>query len=612
MPPQRATIVVSDVAITFAIVAAVVALFIWNRIPVALVALATPLGLYFTGVLTMHDALAGLGDPIVVFIASLFVVSAGLQAAGVTTWAGKMLAERAGLSPARLVVMVMLLAALVSALIGFIGTVAALLPVVVMIAARLGRSPSGLLMPLAFASAPGGLLTLTGSPVNMITYNAAQEAGLRPFGYFEFAIAGVPLLFGMIAIVLLFGRRLIPSRSGEALPADLSDHTQTLVEQYGLEDRLHTLRVRSTSPFVGAQPADIDLRGYPELALSLRGDNARAAGAANAAIAEGDMLQVRGTAAAAGRLALDLHLAFTPEGGSEGLAGRLFNRNSGLAEAIIPPRSPLVGKIVFPGMTTPDGSLIVLAVQRAGADLQTKPVTLAVGDHLLFQGTWQALDSRLGDPRILIIDSPQVLRQQGLALGPGAKSAIAVLIVLVGLLGTAAAPPSIAALVCACAMVLLSVLTIPQAYKGIDWTTVILIGGMIPLSTAMTQTGAADLLARQLLFLVGESGPHALLAGLFILTCGLGQLVSNTATALIIVPIGLAAAADAGIDPRPVLMSVTVAAAASFLTPVATPANLMVMGPGGYRFGDYWKLGVPCTLWFFVVAVFLVPLYWKF
>jgi di/tricarboxylate transporter len=161
-------------------------------------------------------------------------------------------------------------------------------------------------------------------------------------------------------------------------------------------------------------------------------------------------------------------------------------------------------------------------------------------------------------------------------------------------------------------MVLLGVLTVEQAYRGINWTTVILIGAMMPLSTAMYQTGAASLLADTLVRLVGDAGPYALLAGFFVLTGILGQLISNTATALIIIPIAVAAATEIGVSPEPVLMSVAVAAAASFLTPVATPTNLMVMGPGGYHFGDYWKLGLPMMLWFFVVATFLVPVFWPF
>ncbi len=324
------------------------------------------------------------------------------------------------------------------------------------------------------------------------------------------------------------------------------------------------------------------------------------------------MLLVRGDAQALGRLASDKHLAVQSEEAGGGVADTLFNRNSGLAEVVIPPRSKLVGQTVFPGMAARDGDLLVLGVQRGGEDLGAKPTPLAVGDHLLLQGTWRALDRHLADPQVLVVDSPEVVRRQALALGPGAKAAIAVLALLVFLLATSAVPPAIAGLICAVAMVLAGVLTVPQAYKGIDWTSCLLIGGMIPLSTAMAKTGAADLMAEKLLSWVGDAGPHALLGGLFLLTAILGQLISNTATALVVIPIAVAAATEVGISARPVLMSITVAAAASFLTPVATPGNLMVTGPGGYRFGDFWKLGLPCMAWFFVVAVFVVPLFWRF
>jgi di/tricarboxylate transporter len=197
-------------------------------------------------------------------------------------------------------------------------------------------------------------------------------------------------------------------------------------------------------------------------------------------------------------------------------------------------------------------------------------------------------------------------------MGAGAKQSIAVLVAMVLFLATGVVPAPIVGLVAACAMVLLRVLTVEQAYRSINWTTVILVGAMIPLSTAMTKSGAANLLADVIVNLVGNAGPYALLAGLYVLTAILGQLISNTATALIIIPIGVAAASEIGMSPRPVLMSIAVAAAAAFLTPVATPVNLMVMGPGGYHFGDYWKLGLPLLLWFFVVATFVVPIFWSF
>jgi di/tricarboxylate transporter len=602
----------SDVAIVFTVVAAAVVLFVWDRIPVVIVALGTALALYATGVLNLSQALAGLGDPTVIFIASLFVVSAGLDASGVTAWAGQLLIARAGKSRARLLVLIMLMVALLAAMININGAVPALLPVVVVMAVRLGHSPSQLLMPLAFAASAGSLLALTGTPVNVIASKAAADAGVGAFGYFEFAVAGIPVLLGTVAIVVLFGQRLLPNRSGRAMPSDLSKHARTLIEHYRLDDGLLQLRVRSGSPYAGAPPTAVDFKDYP--GMTLVGIQAGGEGGplGRPTLAEGDVLIVRGDAETAGRLAADKALAFRSEDAADDVADTLFNRASGLAEVVIPPRSALVGQAVFPGMVTPSGDLIILAVQRGGEDQGPNETVLAAGDTLLLQGTWKALDKHLDDPDVLVVDSPELVRRQAVPMGPGSMQAIAVLLGLVILLATGAVPAVVAGLLAACAMILLRVLTVEQAYRSINWTTVILIGAMTPLSTAMSQSGAAKLMADALVGVVRDAGPYALLAGLFVLTAILGQLISNTATALIIFPIAVVAATDLGVSARPVLMSVNVAAAASFLTPVATPVNLIVMGPGGYRFADYWKLGLPLLLWFFVVAVFLVPVFWSF
>jgi di/tricarboxylate transporter len=195
-------------------------------------------------------------------------------------------------------------------------------------------------------------------------------------------------------------------------------------------------------------------------------------------------------------------------------------------------------------------------------------------------------------------------------LGEGAKRAIAVLGAMVALLATGAVPPAVAGLLAAGALVLLGVLSVDEAYRSISWTTVILVAGMIPLSTAMISSGAAGRLADQLVAVVDDGGPYALLAGLFVFTVTLGQLISNVATALIVIPVAVSAAAEMDVSAKPALMTVAVSAAASFLTPVATPANLMVMEPGGYRFGDYWRLGLPLLALFGVVAIGLVPVFW--
>ena len=600
----------NDVHVLFLIIAVVIVLFITEKVPVVIVALGTALALYFTGILDFRQALGGLGDPTTIFIASLFVVSAGLEVTGVTAWAGQFLIAKAGDSRVRQLVLIMLACALLTALISLNGAVAALLPVVVVMAVRLSQPPSQLLMPMVFASHAGSVLALTGSPVNVLVSEAALYAGTRNFGFFEFALVGVPLLAGTMAILVLLGKKLLPNASGASMPSDLSRHARTLVEQYRLEGDAFTLRVRPSSPLVGTAIAALDFAAYP--GLRLIGVKAGGRPAARPLIDEGDTLLLRGETAAAASFANDKHLAFNPEEAEQQLSDTLFNRSSGLAEVVIPPRSALVGREVFPGMVTESGDLLILAVQRRGEDLGPGKIALEVGDTMLLQGTWTALDKHLADPEVLVVDSPDLVRRQAVPMGAGAKGAIAILVAMVLALALNLVPSAVAGLVAAVAMVVLGILTVEQAYRSVNWTTVILVGAMTPLSAAMSETGAAQLLADRLVAAVGDAGPYALLAGLFVLTAVLGQLISNTATALIIIPISVAAALELGVSPQPVLMCVCVAAAAAFLTPVATPVNLMIMGPGGYKFGDYWKIGIVCMAWFFVIAVFYVPLIWRF
>jgi di/tricarboxylate transporter len=229
---------------------------------------------------------------------------------------------------------------------------------------------------------------------------------------------------------------------------------------------------------------------------------------------------------------------------------------------------------------------------------------------LLLEGPWAALDDLVGHDDVLLVDSPPLVRRQSVPLGQRSTRAILVLAAMVVLLATGLVPPVVAALLAAGAMIVLRVLTVQQAYRRISWTTVLLVAGIIPLSTAIRTSGAGELVAEVLVGAVRDAGPLMLLVALFALTVAFGQMISNTATALIVIPIAVSAAAQLGVSPRPVLMTVCVAAAASFLTPVATPANMMVMGPAGYRFGDYWRLGLPIVGVFFVVAIGLVPLVW--
>ena len=517
------------VAATLIILALAVVAFVSNRVPLGIVALGVSLALFFTGVLTLPQALAGFGDPTVLFIAALFVVSESLDASGVTAWAGQKVIGRAGTRRLPLLVLICVLVAGAAALISINGAVAALLPLVVVVASRAGIPTSQLLMPLAFAASAGSLLLLTGTPVNVIVSEIAAENGGRPFGYFEFALVGVPLVVVTVAFMTLFGRPLRPVRTVSSKPRDLVRHARLLRQQYS----------RSLDP------------------------------------------------------------------------GGLMGPQNGVSEVVIPPRSPLIGTTVYCGMAAPGGDLVILAARRGEEQLKGQDITLQAGDVLLMQGTWDDLTRHAEKTGVLVVDPPARLRRS-VPLGRGAKRSLVVLAAMIVLLATGVVPPVVAGLLAAMALVLTRTVTPTQAYRSISWTTIVLIAGMIPLSTAFIETGTAALVADGLLSLLGAGGPHVALAALCLLTVVLGQLISNTATVLIVAPIAVSVAASLDLSVQPFMMALTVAAAASFLTPIATPVNLMVMEPGGYRFGDYWKLGLPLAVIFLLFAVLYVPLVWPF
>lgn len=514
------------VATTTILIAAVI-VCIWNRLPPPIVALGVTIALFFTGAVTFEQAIAGFGDPIVIYLAGLFVVSEALDATGVTAWAGQLLTRRVGEKRSAVLIALMLLSAGLTALISVNGAIAALVPVGVMLSARLRQPPSQLLIPLAFATHAGSMLTLLGTPINLMVSDWAVEAGARPFGFFEFAIIGAPLLIGVILITLLLGPKLLPHRYPPNAPRDLGAYAETLAHHYSLD---------------------------------------------------------------AGETAL----------GYEG----------GATEIVIPPRSPFIGDEVHPGMRTESGELIIAAVQRGGVPLER--ARLAAGDVIVLRGAWDALERQAANAGVLPVDAPERVRRQSVQLGRRSYTAVGMLAAMCLLLALNVLPPSIVVLAAGGLLVGCRVVTVAQAQRSISLTTLLVVAGMVPLSTAIQTSGAADLVSTWLVTSFGERSPHLLLAVMVLIVFVLGQFLSNLATVLIVAPVALAVTEAAQFSPLPMMMGITIAGAASFLTPVATPGNLMVQEPGAYRFGDYWKLGALCMLLFGTVAVGVVPLIWPF
>jgi di/tricarboxylate transporter len=599
-----------DATIVYLVLGAVVVLFIWNVFPVEIVAVGASLTLVAAGVISAEQGFAGFGDTTVIFIAALFIVSEGIDSTGVTSAAGQWIVTKAGNSRTRLLVLMMIVVALLTAVISVNGAVAALLPMVVVVAIRSAIPSSRLLMPLAFAAHAGSLLALTGTPIHILVSEAAVDAGEAGFDYFDFALVGIPVVLGTIGVVLLFGRRLLPDREPERIPPDLSGHARTLISEYTPGEWRALLELDPESDLVGTTAADLESPDHPDLhVVGVQGKIG--AVDVDAPMPSGAVVTVRGPSDQIDDLASRHGLIRRPCALSG--SSPLLDREVGVVEVVIPPRSEIVDEHVFPGMVTSSGDFVVMAVHRQGQDLGLDPARLAVGDTLLLQGTWDALERGLeGSPDVLVVNEPSDIRRQALPMGPGSKRALAILAAMVILLATGVVTAAVAAVLAAGALVLTRVLTVKQAYRSVSWTTVVLIGGMIPVSVAVQQSGAAADIAKLLVDVVGDAGPHALLLGLFVITAVFGQLISNTATALIMIPIAISAATDLGVSVRPVMMSLTVAAAAAFLTPVATPANLMVMEPAGYQFSDYWKLGSVMLLLFLAASVLLVPVFWSF
>lgn len=594
----------SEATVTLLVLAVCVGLFISNRVPVGVVAILTSLSLLALGVVDLHTALGGFGDPVVVFIASLFVVAEGLDASGLTAWVGRRITSGVRSDRISLLVVLMLVTAVLSALVTPNGAAAAMIPVVLATARSTGVRPAALLMPVAFAASAGALLTLSGSVVNVMVSEAAAESVGREFGFFEFAGAGVFLVAGSVLVAALFGR-MVPEERGASIQRDFGAHLDTLIDHYDIDQGFFRLRV-AREP-VEALTAR-GLRGHGAVVYAVQGRDGQVMDLDDQ-LHEGDTVLATGPGEAVRGLTGTAPLEVDQVPLTRASRERMLHEHVGLAEVIVPPRSMLIGESFFTGMRR--GVITVLALRRGSRDVGTSHVRLAEGDTLLLHGPWPAIHQLEDNDDVLLVDSPAQVQRQLAPLGASARWAGAITVGMVVLLASGLVAPAAAGLLAACAMVLTRVVTVPQAYSSVSWQTVVLIGGLIPLSVAIRDSGAADLIAGLVVSLSGSGNVFAVLSVVFVVTALLGQVISNAATALVMIPIAVAISQVAGLDTRMVLMSLAVASGASLLTPIATPANMMVSAAAGYRFGDYWRFGAVTMVVWFLVGVLLVPAVWS-
>lgn len=594
----------SEATLTLLVLAVCVALFISNRVPVGVVAILTSLSLLALGVIDLPTALGGFGDPVVVFIASLFVVAEGLDASGLTAWMGRRITTRVGTSRIALLVVLMLVTALLSALVTPNGAAAAMIPVVLATARATGVRPAALLMPVAFAASAGALLTLSGSVVNVMVSQTAEDLTGSEFAFFEFAAAGVFLVAGSVLVAVVFNR-LVPADREASISRDFGAHLDTLIDHYDIEQGFFRLRV-TREPRASLTARALGERGATVYAVQGGTGQVRDL---DEDLHRGDTVLATGSGDSVRSLTESELLAVDQEPLTRASRARMLHEHVGLAEVIVPPRSMLIGETFFTGMRR--GVITVLALRRGSKDAGTSHVRLVEGDTLLLHGPWPAIHQLEEDDDVLLVDSPAQVQRQLVPLGRAARRAGIVTFGMVVLLASGLVAPAVAGLLAACAMVLTRVVTVPQAYRSVSWQTVVLIGGLIPLSAAIRDSGAADIIADLVVSVAGSGHTLVVLSVVFVVTALLGQVISNTATALVMIPITVAISQAAAIDVRMMLMSLAVASGASLLTPIATPANMMAGATAGYRFGDYWRFGAVTLVVWFLVAVLVVPLVWS-
>jgi di/tricarboxylate transporter len=607
-----------DLLFVFALLAATILLFVSERVRLDLVAMLALLALMLSGLLTTAEALAGFSDPVVLIIAGLFVVGAGLAQTGVADSLGRWLGRVAGTGETGLIAVIMVTAAVLSAFMSSTGTTAVLLPVVVSLAREARISPSRLLMPLAFASLLGGLLTLIGTPPNIVVSEQLAAAGLAPFSFFAFTPVGVVMLALGVIFMILVGRRLLPERIKAPAPTAAAQEILSiadLVRAYQVAGNLFRLRIRRSSPLLGQSLLEANLTGRygitvleiqprpGKYALPLPAKPAGPETVLNAF----DILHAKGSPEAIRRLAREQDFAIMAD---EAFSDQLISQELGMVEVLLPPRSRLIGRTLHELRFRERYGVTVLAIQHLGrpvtGDLARVP--LSFGDTLLVEGTWEKINLLREESRnFIVVDQPREMIEAQRATRR-APVAIAIVTVMLGLMAFEVVPTVTAVLLAAAAMILTGCLAMEDAYRSMNWESVVLIAGMLPMATALQKTGGVDFIAQSLTAAFGAMGPLALMAGLFVLTAVLSLFISNTATAVLVAPIALQAATTLGLAPHAFLMAVAVAASTSFATPVASPVNTLVLGPGGYRFSDYSKIGLTMQLLMLVAALVLLPL----
>ena len=620
--------------ITTLIILALSAVFFVNgKLRSDLVALCALVLLIVFNILTPEEALSGFSNPIVIMMVGLFVVGGAIFKTGLAKMISSKILRLAGKSELKLFILIMMVTAFIGAFVSNTGTVALMLPIVVSMAASANISPGRFLMPLAFASSMGGMATLIGTPPNLVVDEVLSNAGFTDLSFFSFTPIGVIcVLIGLVVLIPLSKFFLVKKEDGKDTKTTTGHSPKELAKKYQLSDNLYRIQIRPGSRIGGKKLQELNItQAYNLSILEIRRQSSsqgrflktvdQSLAGPHTELQENDILYVFGPFEKVNQFAKGQNLELTDTHVSEYVEGaeveKLSVREIGIAEVLLMPDSKLINKAVKDSGFRDKYSVNILGIQRKGEYIlnDIKDIKMHAGDILLIQGTWDSI-ARMSQKQSQWVVLGQPLEEASkvtLDYKAPVAALIMVLMIAAMVFDFIPIPPVAAVIIAGILMVLTGCFrNVEEAYKTINWESVVLIAAMLPMSLALEKTGASNLISEKLVSGLGDYGPLVLMAGIYFTTSLLTMFISNTATAVLVAPIALQSAIAINVSPYPFLLAVTVGASMCFASPFSTPPNALVMSAGKYTFMDYVKVGLPLQIVMGIVMVFILPLLFPF
>ena len=620
--------------ITTLIILALSAVFFVNgKLRSDLVALCALVLLIVFNILTPEEALSGFSNPIVIMMVGLFVVGGAIFKTGLAKMISSKILRLAGKSELKLFILIMMVTAFIGAFVSNTGTVALMLPIVVSMAASANISPGRFLMPLAFASSMGGMATLIGTPPNLVVDEVLSNAGFTDLSFFSFTPIGVIcVLIGLVVLIPLSKFFLVKKEDGKDTKTTTGHSPKELAKKYQLSDNLYRIQIRPGSRIGGKKLQELNItQAYNLSILEIRRQSSsqgrflktvdQSLAGPHTELQENDILYVFGPFEKVNQFAKEQNLELTDTHVSEYVEGaeveKLSVREIGIAEVLLMPDSKLINKAVKDSGFRDKYSVNILGIQRKGEYIlnDIKDIKMHAGDILLIQGTWDSI-ARMSQKQSQWVVLGQPLEEASkVTLDYKAPVAALIMVLMIAAMVFDFIPiPPVAAVIIAGILMVLTGCSrnVEEAYKTINWESVVLIAAMLPMSLALEKTGASNLISEKLVSGLGDYGPLVLMAGIYFTTSLLTMFISNTATAVLVAPIALQSAIAINVSPYPFLLAVTVGASMCFASPFSTPPNALVMSAGKYTFMDYVKVGLPLQIVMGIVMVFILPLLFPF